>query len=123
MNKTRLIPILTIVLFASLVSRAYASDGEVNLSDFPQKLADALSIPLFAGQLLATGIILALFLLPTLLLTKNVMAHLMMGFISLAVCLALGWIPYWLFILIAVGEALFFAGAVRDMISGKGGGG
>jgi len=93
----------------------------VDISSIPAQFALVLTVPLLAGQLIATAIVLMLFLLPTLLITKNIMAAVLMGFVALGVCLALGWLPYWLFIVVAVAVALMFGSKIRDMMGGKGG--
>jgi hypothetical protein len=110
------------------VSLAYASDDEtVNLADFPQKLADALNVSLFVGQLLASLIFMSLFLLPSILIAGYfggagavLYAILFVGLGSGAICTALGWLPAWLFILMAVIAGLLLAGNARDWMTGKG---
>jgi hypothetical protein len=124
----RLIVILFTALLLMPVSLAYASDDEtVNLADFPQKLADALSVSLFVGQLLASLIFMCLFLLPSILIAGYfggagavLYAILFVGLGSGAICTALGWLPAWLFILMAVIAGLLLAGNARDWMTGKG---
>jgi hypothetical protein len=124
----RLIVILFTALLLMPVSLAYASDDEtVNLGDFPQKLADALGVSLLVGQLLGSLIFMSLFLLPSILIAGYfggagavLYAILFVGLGSGAICTALGWLPAWLFILMAVIAGLLLAGNARDWMTGKG---
>ncbi len=85
----------------------------VDLTDFPQGLADQLGIDLFAGQILAACIMLALLLFPTLFLTKKfnfpTITALIMGMLGLGFCVAVGWLPIWLFTVICMVIALMFS--------------
>jgi len=109
-----------LIYFALLLIYPVHATEEVDLTDFPKQLSKRLNIPLFAAQLLTSGLFLALFLFPTLLLTKNVLAHLMIGLIIMGFCVAMGWLHYWFILVTMVVVALMFSGKVRDWISGKG---
>ena len=71
----------------------------VDLSTFPSSLATQLGISLFAGQLLASGIMIALFMFPTLFLSKKLRLTdaipLITLFMSMGICVALAWFPVW----------------------------
>ena len=122
------IMILFLCLLVIPISLVHASSDEsVNLGDFPQKLADALNVSLFVGQLLASLIFMCLFLLPSILIAGYfggagavLYAILFVGLGSGAICTALGWLPAWLFILMAVIAGLLLAGNARDWMTGKG---
>jgi len=105
-----------------LVPNVYATD-DVDLDEFDDYLAEKLNIALFPAQLLASAIILAVCLFPTLLLTRNILAHLMMGLIAMGICIALGFLPYWLLLIICMITALMFSGKIRDWVSGGSRGG
>lgn len=96
--------------------------GEVNITEIPQALSDKMGIPLFAGQLLCSGILLFLFLLPLAVLTRkrgaSWLAELIVGFVIMGVCIALQWLPYWFLIILSVLIALMFAGKMRGWITG-----
>jgi len=111
----------SLILLLIFVIPVYASE-DVNLSDLPQQLSEKLTIPLFAAQLLTTAIFLTLFLFPAFILTKNILAHIMIGFIIMGFCIAMEWLPYWFLIIIAMIVALMFSGKMRDWITGRGGG-
>jgi hypothetical protein len=108
------------------VSLAYASDDEtVNLADFPQKLADALNVSLFVGQLLASLILMSLFLFPAMLIAGYfggpgavLYTLIFVGLGSSGVCVALGWLPMWLYLVMCLLIALMFAGKMREIITG-----
>ena len=119
--------LFALLFFLGLTSVVYANDEDVvNLPDFPQKLADALGMPdnLFAGELLACSIVLALFLLPTVFacskFEKDVMIpSVFMGIMSLSFCVAMGWLPVWLFVLICLVVALVFQDKITGALGGS----
>lgn len=116
--KHSLIPIFLFffVAFALSINYAYAVD-EVSLIDWPTYLATQLGISLFAAQIMASVIILALVLLPCMLLTKNIYAHIIFGISALGLTIALGWLPVYLFALISVALAIMLANKLSRMIS------
>jgi len=116
--------LLVLFVFTVAIPVVYASDEDVvNLPDFPQKLCDALGMPtnLFAGQLLASSIVLALFLLPTVFACSQfnkdvVIPSLFVGVMSLSFCIALEWLPVWIFVLVAFLIALMFSDKITGVI-------
>jgi len=95
------------------------SAGEVNLFDLPSRLAEMLNIPLFAGQILATGIVMLVFLLPVLYLTrgKSVVATLFSGFIALCLCIAIGWLPVWILLVLVLLIAAMWSGKIKEWVT------
>jgi len=126
-NKTKICLFFGILLVLMLVSCVYANDGEeeeeeaVNLLDFPQKLADQLNMPLFAGQILASSIVTALFTFVPI-LAKNVMGTVTMGILALSFCIALTWIPPFLLVMLVLMVVILLGPKMRDWIGGVGGG-
>lgn len=104
--------LLFTLVFLVLVSNVYADDG-VNLTDLPQQLATQLGIPLFAAQLLTTAIILSLPLLPALRFTRGktnqFFVMILLGFVTLGFCVAMTWLPVWMFVIISLVVALLFS--------------
>jgi len=94
-----------------------ATGEEVDLADFPKQLSERLNIPLFAAQILTSGLFLALFLFPTLMLTKNVFAHLMIGFTILSFCVAMGWLPVFLMIMFVLVVVAMMAGKIKEVFT------
>jgi len=95
--------------------------------DLPKQLTERLGLPdsgdYFAGKILASCILLALFLLPTLFLcsrfNKDVLfPALFVGFMVLGFCTALGWLPYWFLLVICLLVATMFSGQIRNWIAG-----
>ena len=101
----------SILILALTIQTVYADADDVNVLDFPKQLSERLTIPLFAAQILASLIIMSFFLLPTLLLTRgqSVFAPLVIGIGSVGFCVAIGWFPVWLFVLICMLIALMYA--------------
>ena len=110
---------LVILLYISfLITPACAIDegDTVNLFDFPQKLADALVIPLFAAKILASLIIMSLFLFPAMFIAGYFsgagaifFSSIIVGMSSLAFCVALGWFPIWVYIVICLFLAFMYS--------------
>lgn len=116
MNKKLPLFPLFFLIIQSLILTVHADTEDVDISQFPSKLAEALNIPLFAGQLMASGLIMAFFLLPTLVLTrgKNVIAVIFMGFMAMSICIALTWLPYWILIVISLLIAWLYSGKISE---------
>lgn len=94
------------MLFLINIKMVYAEEEDsVDLTDFPDKLSEALGIPLFPSQLLSSAILMAIFMFPALALTRGkdtqFLILLIFGNILMGVCIALTWLPYW-FILILI---------------------
>jgi hypothetical protein len=130
MNK--LYVVLTILVLLALTFPVYSADDDENveLQNFPQRLSERLGLPTtgnyFVGRILASGIILMLFLLPTVFACtkfgKDVMfPSLFVGFIAFGFCIALGWLDWWFLLVISMIVAFMFAGRMGNLIGGGGG--
>jgi len=127
MKSIKLLTVLSFVLLlASLMGSiiipcVYAQNDEaVDLMQFPQKLADQLMMPLFAGQILATSIVTALFcMIP--IFARNPMGTVIMGILAFSLCLALGWLPTFLMVLLVLMVVILLGAKMRDWVGGKGG--
>jgi len=112
-------------LFFSVLSFITPVNAEnVNLSDVPTKLGEALGIGTFAGQMLMSGIFMLMFLLPICMLTRkgrgSWIPEVAVTFVIMGTCIAIGWLPYWFLLIIGMFVALMFSGTMRDLITGKG---
>jgi len=101
-----------------MVNRAYAQD-EIDLSTFPQGLADTLNISLFAGQLLASVIMMLIFMLPVVVYTKTLLPPLFVGLLTLGFCIALGYLPVWFLLIISMLIAVLWGSKISGWITGK----
>ena len=94
----------------------------VDLTQFPSDLATQLGVSTFAGQLIASGIMIALFVFPTIFLSKTFRLtdaiSIVMAFISMSVCVALGWLPVWVFAITSLLIAFLFARSFMGLGSG-----
>jgi len=108
-------------MFLFSISPAHA-EADIDFSAIPQNLADKMGIPLFAGQLLCSTIILLIFILPTALIARkknaSPIAELVLGLCAMSVCLALGWLPYWLLLILSFLIALMYADKITGKFSG-----
>lgn len=115
------IPLFIVFIASMLILPVYAPEG-VDLSEFPQQLADAMNLPLIAGQMLASTLILFLFLAPTLLLlnkhASQSTAVLVVGISVMGFLIGAGWLPYWFLLVLCLLVAVMYAGKFRDFLSG-----
>jgi len=124
MNKTSLFLLFTLA-FLVLIPNVYADeeDQTVNLAEFPERLAEMLTIPLFASQLLASSIVLSLFVLPTTFACSKfekdvVIPTLFVGILSISFCIALTWLPVWIFVILIFLIALMFGDKITGVFGG-----
>jgi hypothetical protein len=97
--------------------------GEVSLLNVPHQLSVMLGLNSdFAGGILASLIVMSLFLFPTIFLTKGKMPllYLIETISWLSFSVAIAWIPYWTLIIVAILTALMFAGKLRNIMGGVG---
>jgi hypothetical protein len=121
MKKLNLALLFFFILFSLCISvYAIEDDDVVDISKLPNKIAEALHAPLFAGQILASAIPFGLICFPPFLLTKNSMAHVSAIILSLSFSIAIGWLPVWIFLILCLLIGLMFAGQMRDFITGRG---
>ncbi|MDH7607707.1 MAG: hypothetical protein QHH12_08160 [Candidatus Bathyarchaeota archaeon] len=115
---------LILLMFISPVF-GVAEGEEVNFGDLPKMLASALNIDLFSAKILASAILLCLFLFPALFFSSRfdfsaMLTVVIVGLPVSGLCVALGWLPVWLCLMVCFIVALMFSGQMRDWITGKG---
>ena len=114
-----LLPLLFLILISSIPS-VYAAEGEsVNFMDFPQKLSDAIGIPVLASQLLICTVFLFAFLLPCAIWGKTSLPAIIIGFSLMGFLIAVTWLPYWFLLLISLIVALIYAKELKTLITGE----
>ena len=107
---------LFIVSFLSFIPVGYAN---LDVSAIPETLAENLNISMFQAQLLTSCVFLMLFLFPTLLVTRNILAHIIVGMSVLGFCTVMEWFPVWIFLVVCVLIGLMFSSRAKDWITGK----
>ena len=114
--------LLVLFVFAVAMPIVYASDEEaVNILEFPDRLAVMMGIPLFAAQILATGLVTLIFIVIPV-LAKNVMGTVIMGIISLSLCIALTWLSPFILTIVVLMVVVLLGAKMRDWVGGHGGG-
>ena len=111
------LPSLILLFSFSMSVYAIEDDDVVDISKLPNKLAEALNAPLFAGQILASAIPFCLICFPTFLLTKNSIAHISAIILSLSLTIALGWTPYWILLILGLIVAYLYANQMKGVFS------
>ncbi len=116
---------IPVIVCLVLVSPVFASEETVNLMNLPQQLAYALGIDLFVAKILASVILLCFVKFPAMMIAGYfggsgavLYAILIVGLPISGVCVGLGWLPVWLFLVTCLLIALMFAGKMRELITG-----
>jgi len=104
----------------SLIPGAYAQDNgtELDLSNFDTALGNKLNISTFAGGLLASVILSFMFLLPIAVYSKNIYTVIIIGWLCMGFCVAVGWLDIWFLLVASLMVGLMFASKMRDFITG-----
>ena len=117
MNKWILCVLIVSLVILINVPHVYAK-GEVNLMDLPKNLAQALGVSEAVAKLIASACVMLLFLTPVLMVTKNLYAILMIGFIAMGTLIALGWLDFWFILVISLIIASLWGSKIAKAISG-----
>jgi len=127
MNKLYVVLTVLFVLLAFVLPVYASDDDEVNMMDLPKFLSEKLGLPTggdyFAGKILAGIIVLMMFLLPSLVISRRPYAQIFAGLTGLAFTVALGWIPVWIFVIICLILGLMYAQILADAFGRVRGGG
>ncbi len=122
--RKRWLILFTLTFLVSLTPLCYAQTG-FDLLDLPQNVADYFGIGLFAAELLVSFMFL---LFPTVMIgflmskrsgASALYAVLIVDFVVMGFLVALGWLDYWIFLIVCLLVAVLMAGTLRDMITGK----
>ena len=94
-----------------------SSADQVSMQNFPAQLASYLGLPTFAGEIMATIIIMSLVMVPILFFTRgrNPMLAFMVGFLTLCFGVAMTWVPIWIFAVFALLTAILFGKKIVEM--------
>lgn len=124
-NKKFSFLLLFSTLTFALIRTAYCVDEDQtwNLMDLDDQVASALGVSTFISGLIISTILNFMFLLPLAYLcsgkNKNpVLPCLIIGLPLDGTCVALGWLPVWIMLIICMLVALMFASSMRGWILG-----
>ncbi len=97
--------------------------ASLNITDVPSNLGAQLGVGAFGGGLIASAVLILGLLLPTALIARKKNAgfvpELVMAFLGLCICVGIGWLSYWILLIIALLVAVMYAGTMRDWITGR----
>ena len=94
--------------------------GEVNMTAFPTQLAEKLMITDFSANILASLIVIMMFVIPTAIVSKaDFIVTLLAFFISVFFCVAMSWLDTWIVLFVSLFTvALFSFGPVKKALGG-----
>jgi len=123
LKKSKILILLCFFLVLSLIQFAHADDSNVNLLNLPTQLAAALGISVFAAGILCTIGTEMFCVIPITILTrgKNMLITVIFAFLGLGFSTAVGWLAYWLMIVIVLITAGLWASIFRNSMGGRGG--
>lgn len=112
-----------IVIQYNIVTGGVVYEREPSLASFPIRLGEVLHIGIWGGKLLASMIISLMFLLPTAYASKDLKSPeiplIIIGFLDLALLVAMNYLPAWLLLLVAMIIAMWYASMMKGWF-GKG---
>lgn len=122
-------PILFLLILATLfiliapVNAQNGTDGVYNLTAFPERVAEHMQISLFASQLLCTGIVLLLGIIPTTIIARSKKSswipEIAVTVILLGFSVGIGWLNVFFIVAICFLIALMFASGMRKWVTGR----
>lgn len=100
-----------------LILPAYAQDEDINLINLPSQLAEHWGITPFASGLFLSSMLGFAFLIPTMILIKrNSIGIVIIGFSVMSFCIAVGWLPYWILLLLCLLIASMYASKISKSL-------
>lgn len=124
MKYKKVLAIVPFLLFLALIPLGYC-ETEVNLLDLPGQVATYFGIDEFSAKLLVSFFFL---LWPTVVVgflygrARNAGSMLypiiIVDFVAMGFLVALGWMPYWIFLIVCLLIALLLAMQLRGLITG-----
>lgn len=122
-NRKLLAPLFFFISFLLRLVPVQAQDSNITLPDFPEQLADALNMPLFASQVLVSVIFTFAFLIALNATNRGsgMLPNIIVGLGCLCFCVAIGWLSYWVLLLICLVISAIWSGKIADWIGRRGG--
>lgn len=115
--KARILSLPLFFLVLTLIIPVYADDEpDINLVNLPEQLGDAWGISGFAAGLFMSTIVFFAFLLPLVVWRKSGLITLIVGFSIMGFCIAIGWLPYWIMLLISLLIAAMYASTIKKAL-------
>ena len=97
-----------------VISPVFAEEEpDINIMNLPEQLASTWGISEFAAGLFMSTLLCLAFLFPIAMWKKTSFAPLIVGFGVMGFCIAIGWLPYWLMLLISLLIAAMYASKIK----------
>lgn len=110
-----------VVEYNILLGEQPTYETEINLAMFPQALGEVLQIGLFGGQMLASTIVIMMFMLPTSFYAKNnPFPYIIVGIPVLGFLVAITWLPLFFLFIICVLIAFLFSDKLKGWATRRG---
>ena len=106
------LPLLCFLVLTLFIIPVLAQEEDVNLVNFPTQLAAHWGISTFAAGLFLSSLLAVAFLFPFMLWKKSGLMIVMVGFSVMGFCIAIGWLPYWIMLMLSLLIASMFAGKI-----------
>lgn len=126
LNRKVIMAAFILFLFTAFFIQIAYCESDYDLTDLDDAVAETLGIDSFTAGLLISAVILTFV---TVMVgfsmykaKSNVALYgiIITDFVTMAFLVGLGWLPYYIFLVIALLIAVLFAGQIRDLITGGG---
>jgi len=104
-------------MFQNLTSMIIAASENFNVQDLPKLVAERLVISEFAAGILCSVVFVALWVLPVLLFSRKSIPGVVTGVLSMCFCVAVGWMPVWVLLLVSLTISAMFSGKIKEWIT------
>lgn len=94
------IPLISLLFLFTVIPLCYAGDDDIDLAGMKTHLAEKFHIDEFSAGLLLTAFVYMMFILPIVVYSRKMLPSLTIGLLILGFCVAIGWTPYFILILL-----------------------
>lgn len=100
-----------------IIPQVYAEEEpDVDIVYIPQQLSNALNIPLIASEILISLAIMLSLALPLAMLKAKGLLILIIFFSTMGFLVVLGWLPFWLLLVLSLMVAFMYADKFKRML-------
>lgn len=121
MKKRLVLPLFfSVFLLLSFSVPVLAPDADqINMTDFPEQLGQALGIGTTAGGILCSIIFIFMWLVPLNIFIRSdrVIPNLIVGLGTMGFCVAVEWLHYFILLIICLIISAIYSGKIRDWVS------
>lgn len=116
MNRILSLPLFFLLCFSLTIPVYAEEEPDINITNLPEQLASAWGITEFAAGLFMSTLLCLAFLFPIAIWKKTTFAPLIVGLGVMGFCIAIGWMPYWILLVISLLIASMYASKIKKAL-------